>query len=115
MPLMATLVGFDKGQPGITRDTEVYWALRHGRGRGIGGAMAFDHGEDGPALDIEVAPEHRRQGHGTRLVEAIIAAGIAYEKGPDASLEREILPPLGYAFQVGRRAKQRESTAHVPR
>lgn len=108
IPLMATLASFGKGKPGITRETEVYWVLRDDRGRVIGGAMASDDPEDDPALDIEVVREHRRQGHGTRLVEAITAAGIDYEKGSDASLEREILTPLGYAFQVGRRAKRRE-------
>jgi GNAT superfamily N-acetyltransferase len=105
-PLMATLRTFGRGRPGITRETEIYWVVRDRRGRVIGGAKADANVPRAIALDVEIAPAHRRQGHASRLYEAIAATGIDVEAASDYSLEQRLMTPLGYAFQVGRRHKQ---------
>jgi GNAT superfamily N-acetyltransferase len=106
-PLMATLRSFGRGPPGVSRETEIYWVVRDRGGRVVGGAKADSSVPRAIALDIEIAPHHRRQGHATRLYEAIAAAGIDVEAASDYSLEHNLMTPLGYAFQVGRRRKRR--------
>lgn len=104
-PLMTTLRTFGRGRPGITRETEIYWVVRDRRGRVIGGAKADNSDPRAIALDVEIAPAHRRQGLATRLFQAISAAGIDVEAASDYSLEQNLMTPLGYAFQVGRRRR----------
>jgi GNAT superfamily N-acetyltransferase len=90
-PLMATLRMFGRGRPGITRETEIYWVVRDRRGRVIGGAKADDSIPRAIAVDVEIAPHHRRQGHASRLYEAIAAAGIDVEAASDYSLEQKLM------------------------
>lgn len=106
-PLMESLRSFGRGTPGITRESEIYWVVRDRWGRIIGGAKADVVDADLVALDVEIAAQHRRQGHATRLYQAIQEAGIDVEAASDTSLREGLMTPLGYAFQVGRRNRGR--------
>lgn len=108
---MSELVLYGKGPPGITRENEFTWVARDEKGRVIGGARA--HADfSPPLLDVEVVPEQRRKGWATRLYAEIAAVGIDVEAGSDRSLADGLLTPLGYAFQVGRRAKKAGHASH---
>ncbi len=98
-------VGAAQSGSGGRPETATYWVIRDKWGRVIGGAKAVAVDDSMIALDVEVAVEHRRRGHATRLYEAIAAAGIDVEAGSDTSLEFGRMTPLGYAFCVGRRRK----------
>lgn len=112
-PLMDSLHSLGRGRPGITRESDIYWVVRDRRGQIIGGAKADVVDASLVALDVEIAPDHRRRGHATALYAAISEAGIDVEAASDVSLREGLMTPLGYAFQVGRRRK-RQGVAQQP-
>lgn len=95
---------YGKGSPGARAETDDIWVVRDERGRPVGGARVF--WGPPPAIDVEIAPRHRRMGYATVLYEALNAAGFDTEGASDHAVATGMMTPLGYAFLDGRRRKR---------